>query len=304
MIVQFLGTAAGGGFPQWNCRCPGCQLARRNAKAAWPRSQSCVAVSADGARWLLLNASPDVRAQLAALPEPAGGVRALPFAAIVLTDAELDHTIGIPLLREGGRLHVYCTFAVRDLLTDGSGLLRLTAAFADVGVHPLSLDTPVEPVDLDGRGCGLRIEAFAVAGDPPRFAPRVRSAGGGAVVGLRIEDPAAGTTFVYVPSCGALSDDLRKRLEGSDAIAFDGTFWRDDEMSSVRSGHRTARQMGHVPISGDDGSLRWLGALPSARRVYTHINNTNPILIEDSPERHEVDAAGITVGYDGLRLDL
>ena len=304
MIVQFLGTAAGGGFPQWNCRCKGCRLARSDPRAAWPRGQSSAAVSADGVRWLLLNASPDVRAQLAQLPEPATtDVRALPFAAIALTDGELDHTLGIPLLREGGRLHVYCTMAVRDMLSDSAGLLRLTAAFADVGVHPLSLGTAVEPVDLDGKMLGLTIEAFAVAGDPPRFAAR-RGGAGGAVVGLRIEDAATRTAFVYVPCCGALTDDLRARCNGAAALAFDGTFWRDDEMTAAGTGKRTAREMGHVPISGTDGSLRWLGSVTSARRIYTHINNTNPILIEDSPERREVDAAGITVGFDGLRLEL
>ena len=304
MIVRFLGTAAGGGFPQWNCHCRGCALSRSNPEAAWPRSQSAVAVSADGLRWLLLNASPDVRSQLALLPEPAvTGVRALPFAAIALTDAELDHTLGIPLLREGGRLHIYCTMAVRDMLSDAAGLLRLTAAFADVGVHPVSLDTPIEPVDLDGRGCGLTLEAFAVAGDPPRFAARSRGSGA-AVVGLRVEDTATRAAFVYVPCCGALTEDLRARFAGAAAIAFDGTFWRDDEMIAGGTGKRTARQMGHVPIDGDDGSLRWLGGLTSARRIYTHINNTNPILIEDSPERRHVDAAGVTVGFDGLVLEL
>ena len=304
MIVQFLGTAAGGGFPQWNCHCRGCQLARTDPKAAWPRSQSAVAVSADGSRWLLLNASPDVRSQLAQLPVPATtDMRAVPFAAIALTDAELDHTLGIPLLREGGRLHIYCTMAVRDMLADGAGLLRLTAAFADVAVHPLSLGTPVEPVDLDGRGCGLTIEAFAVAGDPPRFASRA-AISGAAVVGLRIEEIETHAAFVYVPGCGALTDDLRARLDGAAAIAFDGTFWRDDEMIAGRTGTRTAAQMGHVPIDGPGGSLQWLAALTSARRIYTHINNTNPILIEDSAERRAVVAAGITVGFDGLRLEL
>lgn len=304
MIVQFLGTAAGGGFPQWNCRCDGCRLSRADPGAAWPRSQSSVAVSADGTRWLLVNASPDVRAQLAQLPEPPStDVRALPFTAIALTDAELDHTLGLPLLREGGRLHVYCTMAVRDMLVDSAGLLRLTAAFADVGVHPLSLDTPVEPVDLDGRPIGLTVEAFAVDGDPPRFVAR-SAAMRGAVIGLRIEDSASRIAFVYVPCCRALTDDLRRRFDGAAAIAFDGTFWRDDEMTAAGTGKRTARQMGHVPVGGNDGSLRWLGSITAAHRVYTHINNTNPILVENSTQRREVDAAGITVGFDGLRLTL
>jgi len=309
MQVMLLGTAAGGGFPQWNCWCPACALARSDPARARPRTQSSVAVSADGRRWFLVNASPDVREQLARLPlpsPPAGGsrlTRHVPIEGVVLTDAELDHSLGIALLREARRLRVYATAAVSDTLERDSRLLPVTRAFADVAVTELVLTVPVALHLTDGAESGLTVEAFAVPGDPPRFASGNLA---GHTVGLLFRD-GAGATCAYVPACGALDDSLLARLARASLVLFDGTFWSADELVALGIGDRRAQDMGHVPIGGlgDDGtrggSLERLATLPGWV-VYTHINNTNPVLIEDSPQRSAVEGAGLTVGEDGMRF--
>ena len=304
LIVVVLGSAAGGGFPQWNCRCRVCEVARAEPHRAWPRTQSGVAISADGRRWTLLNASPDIARQLERLPLPDSteGSRVRPFDSIVLTDAELDHTLGLPLLRQAGNMQVYCTLAVRDVIAGRSGLLDLVRPFSDVGVHLLSLDTPVEPVTGAGAPAGFSIEAFAVAGHPPRFVHGTQAPG--LVIGLLVTDNDSRRTLAYVPSCGAIDEKLRARLASADAVLFDGTFWYDHEMHPVVPGARTAREMGHVPVDGPDGSLAMLRALPASHRLYVHINNTNPMLVEDSAERRVVQDAGVVVGYDGLQIIL
>lgn len=300
MEIILLGTAAGGGFPQWNCWCPGCRVARIDPHRARPRTQSSIALSGDGLGWLLVNASPDVREQLSRIPRaaPAPGVaRDVPIEGVVLTDAELDHTLGLLLLREGRALTVYATQAVIDVLERDSRILPTMRAFGGVSLVTLPLDHPVAMVDRAGQAMGLTIEAFAVHGDAPRFATTDRC---GATVGLMLRD-ASNTTTAYIPGCGELSASLIGRLEQARTILIDGTFWSDDELIKLGISPYRAREMGHVPISGDDGSLAILTALKARPTVvYTHINNTNPILLEDSAERRAVDAAGVLVGRDGL----
>jgi pyrroloquinoline quinone biosynthesis protein B len=298
MEIVLLGTAAGGGFPQWNCWCPSCAIARTEPERAHPRTQSSAAVSADGVRWFLLNASPDVREQLNRLPVPRGtGMRRGPIEAILPTDAELDHTLGIALLREGRRVQVYATHAVLEVLNHDSRILPVTHAFAVVSAHELPLDRPTELRYHDDTETGLRVTAFAVPGDPPRFARRELP---GHTVGLFVTDTRTGGSLAFVPGCGALDEPLLSRFAQADLLLFDGTFWRDDEMIRLGLSGRTARQMDHCPISGPDGSLARLSALPCRHRVYTHINNSNPILIEDSEERAAVVEAGLIVGDDGM----
>jgi pyrroloquinoline quinone biosynthesis protein B len=302
MHVILLGTAAGGGFPQWNCWCPPCRVARRDPARAHPRTQSSAAISADGARWFLLNASPDVREQLPRLngAEPAG-LRHVPVSGVITTDAELDHTLGLALLREGRLIQLYATRAVLEVLQHDSRILPVTWAFARVMITELALER-AEPLRYpDGGETGLTLTAFAVAGDPPRFARRDLP---GHTVGLIIEDTATGGRLAFVPGCGALDDALLARLARADLLLFDGTFWTDDEMVTLGLSDRTARQMDHLPVSGADGSLARLTALPCRQRVYTHINNSNPMLIEDSAERRAVESAGMTVGDDGMRFSL
>lgn len=302
MQIVLLGTAAGGGVPQWNCWCPTCRVARADPSRLHPRSQSSLAVSADGAKWFLINASPDVREQLSRLPRtpaapPDDTVRLVPIEAVILTDAELDHSLGIALLREARSLDLYATDAVAHILEHDSGILPTTRAFATVTVTTLVLGRPVRLRDRDGADSGLTVEAFSVDGDPPRFARRDDP---GHTVGLMVRDAATGGTLAYVPGCGALDEALVGRLRTADAVLFDGTFWTDDELAALGISAQRAQAMGHVPISGAAGSLAMLAGLPAGVRVYTHINNSNPILLEDSPARGAVQAAGMVVGDDGL----
>lgn len=300
MELVLLGTAAGGGFPQWNCWCPSCRVARSDPRRAHPRSQSSAAVSADGSRWFLLNASPDVREQLTRLNGVAPkAVRHVPVEGIIPTDAELDHTLGLALLREARQLQLYATGAVLQVLAEDSRLLPVTAAFAEVRTSELALDRATPLLYRDGTGSGLSVTAFAVPGDPPRFA---RHPGIGHTVGLSVRDEAGGTSVAFVPGCGALPPELLDRLARADLLLFDGTFWTDDELITLGISDRTARQMDHLPVSGADGSLRLLAALPMRHRVYTHINNSNPMLLEDSAQRRQVEAAGLVVGDDGMRF--
>ncbi len=304
MHIRLLGTAAGGGFPQWNCWCPGCRLARHNPEAAVPRTQSSAAVSRDGDRWFLLNASPDVREQLRCLPSRSAAessVRRVAIEGVVLTDAELDHTMGILLLREAGHLPLVATNAVAGILERDSRILETTRAFSDVPVTELPLLLPVQLQCRDGSPSGLSVEAFSVPAGVPRFASREEE---GHTVGLLIRDEEHGTACAFVPGCGGLDASLLERFAGVDALLFDGTFWTDDEMIALGVGKKTARQIDHLPISGAGGSLEQLSSLPCRHRVYTHINNTNPMLIESSPERTAVSRTGMIVGFDGLQLTL
>jgi pyrroloquinoline quinone biosynthesis protein B len=305
--VVLLGAAAGGGFPQWNCWCPVCRVARGEPGRAAPRTQSSAAVSADGRRWFLLNASPDVREQVARLPAdvPADAARHVPVEGVLLTDAELDHTLGVALLREGRRLALWATDAARRVLEEDSRLLPVTRAFAELCVRALPLDgSPVPLTYRDGTPSGLEAAAFPVAGDPPRFATR-REPGG--TIGLAVRDARTGGALAYVPGCGALDAPLLARLAAADVVLLDGTFWRDDELVSLGIAPARATDMGHAPISGAGGTLEALSRLPprpGRRRVYTHVNNTNPVLVEDSAERRAVEAAGVEVGRDGMTFEL
>ena len=303
MHVTLLGTAAGGGFPQWNFWCTSCRTAREAPERAHARTQSSVAVSADGRRWFLLDASPDVREQIATLPsarttEP----RHVPVEGIVLTDAELDHTLGIELLREGRALHLWATGSVVGTLERDSRVLPVTRAFACVDVTLLEPDgMPAALRYRDGAPSGLSVQAFAVAGDPPRFASANEP---GHTVGLLVHDGTTGGTCAFVPGCADLDDAVAGRLSGADVALFDGTFFTDDEPQRVGLGDRTATQMGHAPIGSGGGTLTRFAGLPCRHKVYTHINNTNLVLLEDSLERRAVERAGAVVGRDGMTFQI
>ena len=303
MHVLLLGSAAGGGFPQWNCWCPGCRVARTDPSAAQPRTQSSAAVSADGRRWFLLNASPDVRDQLrwVRTEDTPLTIRHVPIEGVLVTDAEIDHTLGMVLLREARHLPVYATRAVQSILESDSRLLPMTRAFGEVPVTDLPLNTPIPLCYRDGSASGLTVEAFPVPAGPPRFATREEE---GHTVGFMLREEASGKACAFVPGCGDLDAALLTRLAEADALLFDGTFWADDELIALGIGDRTAREMDHLPIAGRGGSLERLAALPCQHRVYTHINNTNPILLEHSPERAVVTQTGVIVGFDGLHLAL
>jgi pyrroloquinoline quinone biosynthesis protein B len=296
--VRVLGSAAGGGFPQWNCRCPTCEAARAGTEAR-PRTQSSIAIRGAEGPWLLANASPDLRGQLEGLGvQRADGVRTAPVAAVLLTDAEIDHTAGLLLLRESSSaLRVYGSAAVRDALTDGYPVLRILREFCGVEWNMLE---PGDRLAIDGTS--LEVESFAAGGDAPRYL-----AGTGADVeatGLVFRDRSTGGVLTYVPGLARLDADVLARLAASDVVLVDGTFWRDDELARLGISDRTAAQMGHVPLSGPGGTLEALAGLSRPRSILVHINNTNPILLERSPERDAVTTAGVEVARDGLEIEL
>jgi pyrroloquinoline quinone biosynthesis protein B len=298
--VVILGSAAGGGVPQWNCGCENCRIARERGVS---RTQSSLAISADGERWVLLNASPDLRQQLTALPALwPRGTRQSPIAAVILTDAEIDHTLGLMLLRESGsHLVIYAPAGVNELLCREWPLYRVLESYAGVMSRPLGDGAEVTLGDGAGRELGLTCVAVALARRPPRFAPNSRATT--FEVGLRIRDERNGATFVYIPTAAAVDPAVRALGHRADLLCFDGTFWSDHELGAVLPGAPTAREMGHVPLEGPDGSLALLPTLGARRTVLVHINNTNPIL-RDSPERARVTAAGIEIGDDGMMFDL
>jgi pyrroloquinoline quinone biosynthesis protein B len=293
-----LGAAAGGGFPQWNCRCPVCRLAWAGDKRVKPRSQASLAVSADGERWILLNASPDLRAQIQANPRlhPRNGARGSPIAGVVLTGAEIDQTAGLLSLRERSPFTLYATAATLAAVADNP----MFGALAPDMVTRRA----VVPGERFALGYGLEAELFMVPGKVPLYLegddPDTASESA-ANVGIEIWN---GTSrLAYVPGAAAITPAVRERLSRADAVFFDGTLFTDDEMIATGTGNKTGRRMGHMPVDGADGSLAALSGL-RARRIFVHINNTNPILIDGSPERARVDAAGWEVAEDGLEVVL
>lgn len=297
MWAHVLGAAAGGGFPQWNCACPRCRAARDGSRPCRSRTQSSVAVSADYRRWFVFNASPDVRAQIEAFPAlHPRGVRESPLGAVLLTDAELDHTLGLLLLREADSLEIHATGAVHETLLEGTSLLRTLGAYTDVGWRTV---VPGKEVSL---GDGLSYRAFDAPTDKrARFGT---GEGGESVVGYRITDERTGRSLAYLPGAQDLTEPVLAELEGCACLLFDGTCWQDDELIRLGIAGKTSREMGHMPIGGDDGSLKRLAPLPIERKIYVHINNTNPILIEDSPERRIVEERGFEVAADGLEMEI
>jgi len=299
--IILLGTGAGGGVPQWNCGCANCRAARARGRG---RTQSSAAVSADGARWVLLNTSPDLRTQLAAhAPFWPLAARESRVGAVVLTDGEIDHTLGLLLLREGtSRMPVYTSNSVAELLAGPLPITRVLESYSGIELRPLATGRATTLADGSGQSLGLSCTAVALARRPPRYAS-TRSAED-FEVGLRIQDPATGGSFAYVPAAGAVDDDVYALAAGADLLCFDGTFWSDDELHGAGVAAPGAREMGHVPLGGAGGSLERLGRVGAKRTVLVHINNTNPILDPSSPERAQVSAAGVEVGEDGMHFTL
>ena len=308
MHILVLGSAAGGGFPQWNCNCAGCRRARSGDPLARPRTQSSIAVSAGDGRWLLLNASPDLRAQINANPalHPKDGIRHSPLAAAVLTNADIDHVTGLLSLREMQPFAVYATERVHRVLAGNSVFQVLNAGL--VPRRAMSLGTPFRPADADGKPLGLEVEAFAVPGKVALYLEDESAANFGSVpedtVALRVSDPATGKSFFYMPGCASLPDWLAKRVRGAGLVLFDGTTWTDDEMERAGTGTKTATRMGHMSMSGPTGSIAAFDGLGVARKIFIHINNTNPVLLEDSPERRAAETAGWKIAFDGMELSL
>jgi pyrroloquinoline quinone biosynthesis protein B len=293
-----LGAAAGGGFPQWNCRCPVCRLAWAGDPRVRPRLQASLAVSADGERWTLLNASPDLGAQLRATPalHPRNAVRGSPIDAVMLTGAEVDETAGLLSLREGAPFALYAAAETLAILAANSMFGVLQAGL----VQRIAV-APDQILHLPG---GIEAEMFSVPGKVPLYLEAQHPELTAAPMGnTGIELRSKGARLIYVPGAAAVPDALQARLEDADVVLFDGTLFADDEMIRAGVGKKTGRRMGHLPIDGPDGSLARLEGL-ARRRIFTHINNTNPILIDGSPERRRVEAAGFEVAADGLEIVL
>ena len=309
--IRVLGSAAGGGYPQWNCNHPNSRRARAHDAAAPARTQSSIAVSADGEHWLLCNASPDLRQQIndnAVLqPAASGALRASPLAAVVLTNADVDHVTGLLTLRESQAFNLYATGRVQAVLAANPIFNVLNPAF--VQRHAISLDNPFEPLRADGQPLGCVVTAFAV---PGKVALWLEDAARGVDVGgigedtiaLEISDAATGQRFYYIPGCARMTPELAARLRGAALVFFDGTLWVDDEMIRDGVGVKTGQRMGHLSVSGPAGTLAAFAELGVGRKVFIHINTTNPILIADTPERRAVEAAGWEVACDGMHIAL
>ena len=291
-----LGAAAGGGFPQWNCNCDVCRLAWAGDKRVRPRTQASLAVSSDGRRWTLLNASPDLRAQIQATPQlhPREAARASPIAAVVLTGAEIDQTAGLLSLRERSPFSLYATAATLAAISDNPMFGVLSA---DVVTR-----RAITPGERFALASGIEAELFIVPGKLPLYLedddPDIKSETG-ANVGVELCD--GRSRIAYVPGAAAVTPVLRERLARADVLLFDGTLFADDEMIRNETGKKSGRRMGHLPINGPDGSLAALAGL-SSRRIFVHINNTNPLLVDGSPERARVAAAGWEVAEDGMEI--
>ena len=301
-----LGAGAGGGFPQWNSAGLGCRRARGGDAAAKPRSQASLAVSADGLRWLIVNASPDLRAQIAATPalhprpEP---LRNSPISAVALTGAEVDTIAGLLNLRERQAFRLYGAAQSLAVLAENSIFRALNPEFVTREVMPFGV--AFTPEDGAGQPLGLTVEAYSVPGKVPLFAEAGADPGlaeEGEAVGLAIS--AGGAALHYIPGCAMMTPALTERLRGAACVLFDGTLFTDDEMLAAGAGPKTGRRMGHMPMTGAGGALEAFAGLGVARRVFVHINNTNPALLDDSPERGQLTAAGWEVAEDGMEIAL
>jgi pyrroloquinoline quinone biosynthesis protein B len=310
MIIKVLGSAAGGGFPQWNCNGHHSARARAGEAGYRPRLQSSLAVSADGANWVLLNASPDIRQQINETPElqPArsGPQRASPIKAVVVTNADVDHITGLLSLREGQPFTIYAASRVLDTINANSIFEVLARDKVKRVVFKLDEPTPLEGAGVD---LGLTVEAFAVPGKVALFleqgsADNNFGSRDGDTIGLKITETSSGKTCFYIPGVAEIDPPLADKIRGAALIFLDGTLFTDDEMLTQGLLNKTGKRMGHISVSGPDGSIAALSKLGIARRIYVHINNSNPILDENSQERKVVETAGWEVGYDGMEVRL
>lgn len=303
MYVLILGSAAGGGYPQWNCNCTMCAGVRNGSINTKPRTQSSIAVSTDKVHWLLINASPDIRSQLNthSMMQPARDLRDTGVTAVMLVDSQIDHCTGMLILRESRQpLELYCTDSVYNDLTSGFPVLNMLQHYCGVNRHTLQTDGSANRV----KGVeGLRVAAVELSSKAPPYSPHRNAPAPGDNVGLWIEDENTGGKLFYAPGLGRFEEHLKPFCTQADCLLMDGTCWTDDEMRQRGVGTKLASQMGHLAQYGAGGMIEQLQAFPQARKVLIHINNTNPILDEDSPERATLAANGIEVSYDGMLLE-
>jgi pyrroloquinoline quinone biosynthesis protein B len=307
--IEILGSAAGGGFPQWNCNCRNCHSLRARTFAGKARTQTQVAVTTDSQHYFLLNASPDLRLQIEATPHlhPRSGQRDSPISGVVLTSGDIDQVAGLLSLRELQPFRIYSSPSLRRILQEDNSLFTmLNRVPGQASWNEMALGRKFPLLDVNGANSGISCEAFSLATRYPAYVSPQRSASlksEEALLGLFLESP-SGEKLAYMPAVPVISDALLQRLESADLLLFDGTFWSDDELIRVQGSGATAREMGHVPVTGIDGSLRKLADLYRPRKVFIHINNTNPMLDKSGREYRELCDAGCEIAEDGGSFDL
>ena len=305
MRIRVLGSAAGGGFPQWNCNCPNCDAQRKGSPHLQARTQSSIAVCAEDQNWVLFNASPDILEQLKAFPtlQPARSLRDTAIAAIFLMDAQIDHTTGLYMLREHRQpLPLWCHQLVQQDLVTGNPLLKVLEHYCGVDWHDVPLgETGFAMPDVQG----LHFAALPLTSNAPPYSPHRDRPQPGDNVGVTVQDTHSGRKLFYAPGLGQMEPAVWEAMQAADCVLVDGTLWRDDEMITLGASGKTSRAMGHLPQSGPGGMLEWLDRLPgSTRKILIHINNTNPILHAQSPERAVLQQHGVEVAFDGMDITL
>jgi pyrroloquinoline quinone biosynthesis protein B len=307
MKIMVLGSAAGGGFPQWNCNCRNCDGYRKGGVRAYPRTQSSIAVSGNGTDWLLVNASPDILAQIRATAalQPARSHRDTGIAAVLLMDAQIDHVTGLLMLREGKPLALHCTSSVWSDLTNGLPLAHVLSHYCSVKWNPLAVDGAEQAISIDIPGfVDICITPLPLKSKAPPYSPHRANPQPGDNIGILIEDRTSSKKVFYAPGLGEIEPHVEAAMRTADCVLVDGTFWTEDEMIRGGFSKKTAAEMGHLPISGPGGMLEHLDALGKKTKILIHINNTNPILVEDSNERAILTEHGIEVAFDGMEIIL
>ena len=306
--VVVLGAAAGGGVPQWNCGCPICQAAR-NGRPEIRSTQASIAITADDEHWFLINASPDLRQQLIATPQlhpKAGTLRHSPICGVILTNGEIDAVAGLLSMREGWPFTIYAHERVLSILKDNSIFNVLSEK--NVARQAIEVDRTFEPLLPGGSSSAIEIMPFEVPGKGAWYLEGKSHPGGsdgvGDTLGLRILDKSTGKFFYFVAACAAVTEDVKARLAGAPLVFFDGTVWRDDELIAAGLGSKTGQGMGHIAMSGDDGAIATLADLDIGRKIFLHINNSNPALLQDSEEREIAERAGWQIAADGTEITL
>jgi pyrroloquinoline quinone biosynthesis protein B len=302
--IKVMGSGAGGGFPQWNCNCQNCSNLRRGAFHGKARTQSSIAITTDRENWVLINASPDIRQQLQVNSEfhPSHDQRGTPIRAVVLVDAQIDHSTGLLLMREGKRLPVYCTSAVQEDLSTGFPVLKLLEHYCQVELHAVPVDG--EQTFSIANIPELTFLAVPLVGKAPPYSPHRLHPQQGDNIGLFIFEKQSGRSLFYAPALEQVPSEIIPMINNVDVMMVDGTFWTDDEMVRLGFSQKMAADMGHMPVSGDKGILAFLEQFSKPRKILIHINNTNPILNEDSREYAEVRARGVEVAEDGWFINL
>ncbi|TDM66025.1 pyrroloquinoline quinone biosynthesis protein PqqB [Acinetobacter sp. KU 011TH] len=303
MYIYVLGSAAGGGFPQWNCNCPNCHGVRTGSIQAKARTQSSIAVSENGTDWVLLNASPDIRQQLFDFKaaQPARKLRDTGITSVILMDSQLDHTTGLLTLREGCPMNVWCTEMVHQDLTSGFPVFNMLKHW-NGGLQYNEIN-PKQAFKIDGFE-NLEFLPLIIKSAAPPYSPHRNDPHDGDNIALIIKDHKTQKQLFYAPGLGKIDDQIMQIMQSSDCVMIDGTLWTDDEMQQTGVGTKTGREMGHLYISGEGGSLSYLNQLSTPKKVLIHINNTNPILNENSTQFAELKANGVEVAYDGMQIEL